>query len=312
MNNVLVFLSFLFLCQLSYGDIVPPNSHLVDKCVKIINIDDFPDYCLLAYIVHPVGNHIDTYIIDSQTCLHKGYKFNSIKILAIKKNYLQGKDLRTTDWLNKKYVLRSSIDIEPYGGYVDNDNPTSAIDEDYKIAGFTKSSLLLYKCREYTRFINGHPALIRSYNSAGATITDSTVYIIPNLQFGTNQEQPPSHIWSFLVALLYTILIETIILVIIVKTRLKHIPISYGSLLLTGILCSLSTLPYVWFVIPYFIKPTMAYMIISELSVMAIESLLLYKLLPLPYKTALFISAICNTGSFVCGLVINYFFHSIV
>jgi len=111
---------------------------------------------------------------------------------------------------------------------------------------------------------------------------------------------------SFFKALLYTILIETIVLFIIFKTRLKKLQVKNSVLLLVGFLASFSTLPYVWFVLPILIKPTLLYMILSELSVILIESIIIWKLLTVDYKRAVLISFICNLTSFLFGLLINW------
>ena len=33
-----------------YDDIIPENSHFVEKCVKITNLNDYPDVSLIGYI----------------------------------------------------------------------------------------------------------------------------------------------------------------------------------------------------------------------------------------------------------------------
>jgi hypothetical protein len=306
MKNLLFILSFLLAREISYCDIIPENSHKVNKCVKIINADDFPEYCLLGYILYPTGRHIGTYRINSKTSLWKGYKFNTLNILAVKKDYLAKKNLDTTNWLMDRNALKSSIYIDSEGGYESNDNPISSIDEYYKIAGFTDTSVVLYKCKELLSFINGQPALIKTYRyKAGISQIDSVEYI-ENRKSNLAGIYSSTDLLSFFKALLYTILIETVVLFIIFKTRLKKIPIKNGILLLTGILTSFSTLPYIWFVLPIFIKPTLLYMIIGELSVVFVESIIIWRLLTIDFKKAVVISFICNLTSFLFGLLINW------
>jgi hypothetical protein len=304
MRYLLFLLPFLFLCEISYCDIIPENSHKVNKNVRIINVDDFPEYCFIAYILYPTGEHIHTFKINSKMYLNKGYKFNNLNILAIKKNYLAKKNLDTTNWLKDKNVLKSNIKIESEGGFVSNVNPISSINEDYMIVGYTDTSFLLYKCKEMIRFANGQPAYIKTYKyRTGISQLDNFEYIENNLSMAGIYSS--SYIFSFLKALLYTIIIETIVLLIIFKTRLKHLQIKNSILLLTGILISFSTLPYVWFVLPIFIKPTLLFMLISELSVIIIESIIIWKLLVINYRSAVSVSLICNLTSFLFGLLIN-------
>jgi len=289
MKNLLFILSFLFVSEISYCDVIPENSHKFDKCVKIINVDDFPEYCLLAYMSYPTGGR-NIYIINSKTCLEKGYHY-SLNILAVKKEYLAKMDLNTTNWLKDKNALKSNIFIDSDGGYESNDNPISSIDAYYKIVGFTDTSVILYKCKELLRFIDGRPALIKTYKY------DDGLSQIDNVEYD---------LLSFFKALLFTIIIETIVLFFIFKIRLKKLQIKNGVLFLTGILTSFSTLPYVWFVLPIFIKQFLLYIIISEFSVIFVESIIIWRLLTIDYKKAVVISFICNLTSFLFGLLINW------
>ena len=36
------------------ADIIPPNSHSLDRCVKIVNLNDFSDVVLISYITGPM------------------------------------------------------------------------------------------------------------------------------------------------------------------------------------------------------------------------------------------------------------------
>jgi hypothetical protein len=155
---------FLLISRISFSDIIPDHSHYVDKCVKITNLSDYSDISLVGYISNCLVGCLTTYKISSSTCLTKGYKFNTLLIIAVKSNYLTGKDITAIDWSKDKNAVISSINIEPYAGYLDNSNPISAIDQFYKIVGFTDTSVVLYKWKEINKFNNGKPDSIKTYS----------------------------------------------------------------------------------------------------------------------------------------------------
>ena len=157
----LLAVAFLLLGRISYGDVIDPNTHHVAKCVKITNIDDYPDVTLIGYGVEVMP--ITTYIISSSTCLWKGYKFNMLHVLAVNKSYLETKVLTETDWLNDGHAIASNIQIDPEGGYVYDENPLSAIEEYYKIVGFSSTNVILYKWKEVTKYNNGLADSIKTF-----------------------------------------------------------------------------------------------------------------------------------------------------
>jgi uncharacterized membrane protein len=111
---------------------------------------------------------------------------------------------------------------------------------------------------------------------------------------------------TFLKALLLTIFIETTVLFTLFKIIYKAEKVNNWILLLTGILATFATLPYLWFILPFLIKTKLWYVISSEVSAILIESLIIMGLLRTNYPKALLVSVICNTASFLIGLLINW------
>ena len=109
----------------------------------------------------------------------------------------------------------------------------------------------------------------------------------------------------FLKALLLTIFIETVVLFLLFKVFYKTLKINNWLLLLTGILTSFSTLPYLWFILPLFIKTKTLYVLTSETSAVLIESVIIWALLRINYTKALVVSIACNMSSFLIGLLIR-------
>ena len=107
---------------------------------------------------------------------------------------------------------------------------------------------------------------------------------------------------SFLYSLIFTIVIETI--VIFILNRILKLKINWKILLFSGILTSFATLPYLWFVIIYFVRSRFWYVVVSELSAFLLESVIYHFILKVNFKKALIISFLCNLFSFVLGLLI--------
>ena len=114
------------------------------------------------------------------------------------------------------------------------------------------------------------------------------------------------HEISFLNALLLTILIETSVLFLLFKVIFKDTDASTQQLLLTGIIATFATLPYLWFIFPLFIHIKLWYVIICEVSAILFESVIILGILRINYLKAILISVICNSSSFLIGLLIKF------
>ena len=111
---------------------------------------------------------------------------------------------------------------------------------------------------------------------------------------------------QFLKALSLTIFIETIVLFLLGKIFLKKERVNNYTLLLTGILPTFATLPYVWFIFPLFIKSQIGYHIFSETFAVVAESFMIMGLLRIKYSKAIMVSVICNMFSYIIGLLVNW------
>jgi hypothetical protein len=165
LQKLLLLICPLVCCIIS-ADIIPDNSHPVEKCVKITNIADYPDISLLGYVTGPMIEP-ETYGITAKDCLHKGYKFNTLNILAVKRSYLLNKDIAKVDWSKDRNVVKSNIQIECYGGYMNDSIHISGIEQFYKIVGFTDSSVVLFKWKETNKFNNGKPSSTKKFTYKG-------------------------------------------------------------------------------------------------------------------------------------------------
>ena len=163
---IFLVLVFLLMSRISYGDVIPDHSHYVTKCVKIINIDDYPDVSLVGFI-HPWSMGFGTYLISSSVCLDKGYRFNDFNVYAVNKAYLTGKDINQMDLPKDPNAMLAYPKIEPYCGYVNDSLPISGLEQYYKIVGFSNTKVVLYLWKEVTKFNDGKPDLTKTYTYDG-------------------------------------------------------------------------------------------------------------------------------------------------
>lgn len=297
-----IFFLLLLFTQSGYCDITPENSHRVNKCVKFTNIEKYPDYFLMAYVEGVNGQKNDLYLIKPDECLDKGYKFNRLLIFAVKKNYLQTKDVESIDWKNDSNVIRTDLTIDCEGGYLENSNPIVSIQEFYEIIGINDTVCSIYKKAEIKKFNNGQPDSVVSfqYFKGKQKQQDSVLQ-----QESLVEIYPAVYIVSFLKALMLTIFIELLVLFFFFKTIYKSLQVDNKKLFFIGILASLTTLPYLWFVIPVFLKWSISYIVFGELFVVIIESILLGIFLKINFRIALLVSFFMNLVSFLVGITLN-------
>ena len=180
---------------------IPGNSHYVTKCVKITNLDNYPDVSIIGFILD-VGMSYDTYLITSSECLTKGYRFNDFKVFAINREYLVGKDILKIDFPKDPNALASNIAIEPNADYVDDSNPITAIEQYYKIVGFSKTNVVLYLLKEVTKFNDGKPDLTKTYTYDGEisllsqkiTVGINSLQNYPGIELYPNPAQKNFHV----------------------------------------------------------------------------------------------------------------------
>lgn len=109
----------------------------------------------------------------------------------------------------------------------------------------------------------------------------------------------------FLKSLVLTLIIEMLVLYILSWIVLRN-DIKLSRVLMTGFFASFSTLPYLWFIFPYFIGDKIWYIIASELFAIVVESFIIFSMLRIKYFKSLIFSLVCNTVSFLIGIKINW------
>lgn len=106
---------------------------------------------------------------------------------------------------------------------------------------------------------------------------------------------------KFLISLLLTLVIEIPVLLLFINVLIKK-KINYPKIIFAGFLASTLSLPYLWFILPAFIKDFKYYSLIGEISVFLIEAFIYSQVLKLNAKNSLVASFFANLCSFLAGI----------
>lgn len=155
---------FLFLFAVVFvpsvsADVIPGNSHPLDRCVRVVNLNDFPDVALIGYYTGPMVDDYEIYPIENNQCLTKGYKFNTLRV------YWNTKE-NATDIDSNKLLLE---DIESFGGYVDNKNPLFKEHIEYSLSG-ANDQFVLYKSKQISEYNDGTPTKVQTFDNTGEIV----------------------------------------------------------------------------------------------------------------------------------------------
>jgi hypothetical protein len=106
----------------------------------------------------------------------------------------------------------------------------------------------------------------------------------------------------FLLALVTSLVIEVPILIGLVRVVFQNEDLTLTRIFSAGVLCTVVTLPYLWFVLPPYVDAAY-FPFVGEAVVVAVEALILNRLLGLAPKTAIICSVIMNAASYGFGLI---------
>jgi hypothetical protein len=161
----------------------------IERCVKFVNLNEFPEIELLGYILTvQVQDTNEMYLIKQNECLTRGYKFNELEIYAVDKGYLNSigglKGLKELGRkrLNKpisedsttiypkeslvgENILISASPIKPWQkSGSDNGTHLAAETIEYSIAGFSGDKLILYESKRISKFDSSIPDKIETFS----------------------------------------------------------------------------------------------------------------------------------------------------
>lgn len=134
------------------SDVLPPDSHYLEKCFRFENLDQYPDITLVSVVFGP-GDTTSRQIlpVKNNTCIYKGYKFNRLMFYALKKEVVAHcADLYCLDF--------STADREPvfvedsFGGSTSDKTTLSKVESVYRIGKVNARTIEVYKDREIRTF----------------------------------------------------------------------------------------------------------------------------------------------------------------
>ncbi len=107
---------------------------------------------------------------------------------------------------------------------------------------------------------------------------------------------------NFLYAFLFTQIVEIPVVFILIKRIYKYEEINVSKIIFVGFMATASTLPYLWFILPFYIFNKVIYVIIGESLVVLIEAIIYNQLLKIKLLESFKISLAANVSSFLFGL----------
>ncbi|WP_342305039.1 hypothetical protein [Methanolobus sp. ZRKC5] len=158
------------------ADIMPSGMKGINRCVKITNLDDFPDTVFIGYIRGPLIQCENPYIVTSDKCLTQYYKANNLTIYAMEKDYLDSKELKNIDFESDTNILGYQLDLNPDWDIIDIENPLNEEEIYYSIAGFTDDELVLYESKKVSKYVGSVPDKVKTFEQPEIAGLRSTIY----------------------------------------------------------------------------------------------------------------------------------------
>ena len=264
---------------ITFSDVIEPNTHYVDRCVKFQNIE-IDNYRVI--VENDTVTYRDVYEPQAGQCLEQHYKFGESR------QYLLDKSVGIEE-ITKENIQDMAIqiwDLRVNGRYVDDSNPLSNENYTYKI---------VKNWNDYT--------LEESDSESSDSFKNETNYTLEIVESEEGIELLSSNrIIKFWIAWILTILIETIVLFVITKLFRKKDQISNWRIFLIWIFASTITLPLLRFVLPLFITDGVEYTVIWELLVTLIEIFIIKYWLKVSRGKAIIASIVSNLCSYLFGV----------
>lgn len=110
---------------------------------------------------------------------------------------------------------------------------------------------------------------------------------------------------KFLLSLLLTLVVETSLVFYFLKYICKSEEIKSSKIIFTGLAASALTMPYFWFVLPFYVSDRIPYIFLGEGLIVFIEAIIYKQFLQLGFLRAIVTSLIANVVSAALGLIIN-------
>jgi hypothetical protein len=316
----IVILLLLLVCSSpAFADIMPDGYHSVQRCVKIINLNQFPDMVLAAYVIWPPGITSFAYLIEVGKCLNAGYKFSKLKIYVTtpkRAKALGLEDLETLKqdpWRAEKVDLPNDLtlitdEINAHDGTVVDHDPLTREVLEYSLTKMADGSLSLYKSKQISSYKDGRPDHVESFPAPHASLPGTEAQAGPADCPPTRALPAPDEEEGrkFLKALLMTLGIEVPLVYGLVRRFDGRSSPRLSQIVLVSCFATIATLPYLWFVLPPVFPNRHLLALFGESSVIAGETVVYWQLLRTPFGLASAISCVANVVSYLMGELIAF------
>jgi len=286
---------------LAFADVIEPNTHYVDRCVKFQNVE-IDNYRVIVENYGPMTDEI--YEPQSDQCLEWYYKF------ADSTQYLLDKSIDLEE-ITHENIQNKAIkiwDLRAIWRYVDDSNPLSSESFTYRITKNWNSYKLEESDTERVESFENNEIILDEQDIIPLDdeyVENETNYTLEIVETEQGIELASAdRLIKFWIAWIITILIETIVLFAIAKLFRKEDQISNWRLLLIWILASTITIPLLRFVLPLFVTDEIIYMVVWELAVSLVEIFIIKYWLKISRWKAVLASVICNLCSFLFWLLV--------
>jgi len=291
----------ILLVWVSFADVIEPNTHYVDRCVKFQDVE-IDNYRVIVENYGPMTDEI--YEPQADQCLEWYYKF------AESTQYLLDKSIDLEE-ITHENIQNKAIkiwDLRAIWRYVDDSNPLSSESFTYRITKNWNSYKLEESDNERVESFENNEIILDEQDIKSLDdeyVENETNYTLEIVETEQGIELASGdRLIKFWIAWILTILIETIVLFIIAKLFRKGDQISNWRLILIWILASTITLPLLRFVLPLFVVDWVEYMVIWELAVTLIEIFIIKYWLKVSRGKAILASVVCNLCSFLFWLLV--------
>lgn len=144
------------------GDIIITGPTPAKICVRINNLNDFPDIAVIGLSdCVALSNSNKAYRVEPDSFL-KVYKSCPLSLYVMKVNYLKNVDLDKIDWNKDENVKKLNLTVNANSF---NSNDCSAVIIDYNLASFKDTTLYLYKTEITYKYKDKRPDAVQSFKN---------------------------------------------------------------------------------------------------------------------------------------------------
>ena len=172
MKKIIIIYMICLIPLFILADVAPSDMHPVDNCVRLTNLDDYPEICVLGFIVGPMYDSPHFFEIENEKCLDKGYKFNDLGLYWAQKKYVDsigieniviktniGPELWGDTYFkqvtNDPNIFFITSALDPGDFWVDDYNNLKSQISDYEIAGFIGNEIVIYLAQQIQQYDDG-------------------------------------------------------------------------------------------------------------------------------------------------------------